>query len=135
VLIVDDSAADVALMRMAIERAGVNALVHVVGDGERAVQFFENADIDPKVPCPDIVLLDLNLPRFKGSDVLRRLRASVRCVTVPVLVITSSDSSKDREQMATLGANGYFRKPSELSEYMKLGQVIRGMLKLGAAVS
>jgi CheY-like chemotaxis protein len=135
VLIVEDSRADITLILMALEKAGVPAVTDVVDDGEKAVRLFENADLDPAAPCPDLVILDLNLPRFKGSEVLRRLRASARCATVPVLVVTSSDSSDDREQMKKLGANGYFRKPSELSEYMKLGQVARGLLKLdgGAA--
>ena len=119
-----------------MERSGVPAEIRVVGDGEEALRLFENADLDPAASCPDLVILDLNLPRFKGSEVLRRLRASARCATVPVLVVTSSDSSDDREQMKKLGANGYFRKPSELSEYMKLGQVARGLLKLdGGAAS
>src|ERR1700733_3729227 len=118
VLIVEDSLADITLIRMAMERSGVPAEIRVVGDGEEAVRLFENADLDPAASCPDLVILDLNLPRFKGSEVLRRLRASARCATVPVLVVTSSDSSDDREQMKKLGANGYFRKPSELSEYM-----------------
>jgi len=133
---VEDSLADITLIRMAMERSGVPAEIRVVGDGEEAVRLFENADLDPAASCPDLVILDLNLPRFKGSEVLRRLRASARCATVPVLVVTSSDSSDDREQMKKLGANGYFRKPSELSEYMKLGQVARGLLKLdGGAAS
>jgi CheY-like chemotaxis protein len=130
VLIVEDSRADITLIRMAMEKAGVPAVIQVVDDGEKAIRFFENVDLDAAAPCPDLVILDLNLPRFKGSEVLRRLRASARCADVPVLVVTSSDSSDDREQMNKLGANGYFRKPSELSEYMKLGQVTRGLLKL-----
>jgi DNA-binding response OmpR family regulator len=132
---VEDSRPDVTLIRMAMEKAGIPAVIHVVDDGEKAVRFFENADIDSTAPCPDLVILDLNLPRFKGSEVLRRLRASARCANVAVLVVTSSDSSDDREQMKNLGANGYLRKSSELSEYMKLGELARALLKLhdGAA--
>jgi DNA-binding response OmpR family regulator len=126
----------VILIRKAIEGAGVDARIQVVDDGEKAVRFFETADLEPTAPCPDLVILDLNLPRFRGSEVLRRLRASARCGTVPVLVVTSSDSSDDRELMDRLGANGYFRKPSALSEYMKLGQWVRTLLRLdGGAVS
>jgi DNA-binding response OmpR family regulator len=135
VLIVEDSLADVTLIRMAMKKAGISAVIQVVDDGEEAVRLFEKADLDSTVPCPDLVILDLNLPRFKGSEVLRRLRASARCANVPVLVVTSSDSSDDREQMNKLGANGYFRKPSELSEFMKLGQVARGLLKLDSGAA
>ena len=85
-------------------------------------------DADPEAPRPDLVLLDINLPRYKGTEVLRNLRASSRCRDALVLVVTSSDSSRDREEMDALGANGYFRKPSEYSEFMTLGQIVRDLL-------
>jgi DNA-binding response OmpR family regulator len=119
----------VILIRKAIERARIDAVFHVVDDGEKAIRFFEQADGDPQSPCPDLIILDLNLPRFKGSEVLRRLRASARCADTPVLVVTSSDSAHDRQQMHEFGANGYFRKPSDFSEYMKLGEIARGLLE------
>jgi len=120
----------VVLIRKAIESAGVIAAIHVIDDGEKAVVFFESADSDSDAPCPDLVILDLNLPRFKGNEVLRRLRGTIRCAKAPVLVVTSSDSSLEREQMNKLGASGYFRKPSVFAEYMKLGQVVRVLLRL-----
>ena len=97
-------------------------------DGEKTVRFFEQADADPTAPCPDLVLLDINMPRYKGGDILRRLRASTRCKDALVLIVTSSDSQRDREDMDAFGANGYFRKPSEFSEFMKLGQLVRDLL-------
>lgn len=97
-------------------------------DGEKAVRFLEQADADDAVPCPDLILLDINMPRYKGSDILRKLRASSRCKDALVLVVTSSDSSRDREEMDALGANGYFRKPSEFSEFMALGEIVRDLL-------
>ena len=75
-----------------------------------------------------LILLDLNLPKVDGFDVLRRLRASEKCKDVPVIVITSSDSPADRSQAASLGA-GYFRKPPSYEEYLKLGAVLRQLLK------
>ena len=68
------------------------------------------------------------MPRYKGGDILRRLRASSRCKDALVLVVTSSDSQRDREEMDAFGANGYFRKPSEFSEFMKLGELVRDLL-------
>jgi DNA-binding response OmpR family regulator len=131
ILIVEDSRADVALMRKAMEFAGVDAVFHVADDGEKAVQFFESAAKNPEAPCPDLVILDINLPRYKGGgEVLRRIRASARCADAPVIIVTSSDSSRDREDMDRLGANDYFKKPSEFSEYMKLGQRVRAILGL-----
>jgi len=90
--------------------------------------FFEQADADASSPCPDLILLDINMPRYKGGDILRKLRASARCKDALVLIVTSSDSQRDREDMEGLGANGYFRKPSEFSEFMKLGPLVRDLL-------
>jgi CheY-like chemotaxis protein len=128
ILIAEDSKPDVFLIRQALQKAGIKAQLHVVDDGEKTVRFFERADADPEAPRPDLVLLDINLPRYKGTEVLRNLRASSRCKDALVLVVTSSDSSRDREVMDALGANGYFRKPSEYSEFMTLGQIVRDLL-------
>ena len=68
------------------------------------------------------------MPRYKGSDILRKLRASSRCKSTIVVVVTSSDSSRDRAEMDALGANGYFRKPSDFSEFMVLGQMVLDLL-------
>ena len=92
------------------------------------MKFFEQADADAGAACPDIILLDINMPRYKGGDILRNLRASARCKDALVLIVTSSDSQRDREDMEAFGANGYFRKPSEFSEFMKLGPLVRDLL-------
>jgi chemotaxis family two-component system response regulator Rcp1 len=128
ILIVEDSKSDVFLIRQALQKSEINAQIHVVDDGEKAVRFFDQADADPDGPCPDLILLDINMPRYKGGDILRRLRASSRCDNAMVLIVTSSDSQRDRAEMDALGANGYFRKPSEFSEFMKLGHLVRELL-------
>ncbi len=115
-------------MRQALQKSGINAQIHIADDGEKTVRFFERADADPAAPCPDLILLDINMPRYKGGEILRRLRASARCKGALVLVVTSSDSPRAREEMEAFGANGYFRKPSEFSEFMKLGQLVRELL-------
>ena len=128
ILIAEDSKSDVFLIRQALRKSGIDAQIHVADDGEKTVRFLEEADADPAAPCPDLILLDINLPRYKGGEVLRRLRASARCKDAIVVVVTSSDSQRDREDMYAFGANGYFRKPSEFSEFMKLGQLVRDLL-------
>jgi CheY-like chemotaxis protein len=110
-----------------LRKAGLEADIQVVDDGEKTVALFEQADAGA-VPCPDIMLMDINLPRYKGGEILRRLRASTRCRDALVLVVTSSDSQRDREEMDAFGANGYFRKPSDFSEFMKLGPLVRDLL-------
>lgn len=128
ILIAEDNKADVFLIERALEKSGIGAQVYIANDGQKALRFFEQADTDPAAPCPDLILLDINMPRYKGADILRKLRASRRCKHALVLVVTSSDSTRDREEMDALGANGYFRKPSEFSEFMVLGQMVRDLL-------
>ena len=128
ILIAEDSKSDVFLIRQALQKSGINAQIHIADDGEKTVKFIEQADADPPAPCPDLILLDINMPRYKGGDILRKLRASERCKNALVLVVTSSDSQRDREEMDAFGANGYFRKPSEFSEFMKLGDLVREVL-------
>jgi DNA-binding response OmpR family regulator len=107
---------------------GLPLEVHVASDGERAIDFIARTEQDPKAPVPDLLLLDLNLPKVDGFEVLRRIRASERYKNLPVLVITSSDSAADRSEAAKLGAS-YFRKPVSYEEFVKIGAFLRGFLE------
>lgn len=127
ILIVEDNRADVFLIRESLEAAHVDADLHVVSDGEKAIRFFQQAELDAG-PCPDLVLLDINIPKRQGRDVLKRLRQSGRCANALVLVVTSSDSAHDREEMIELGAKGYFRKPSDYRNFLELGDLVKAML-------
>lgn len=115
------------LIREALS-SSLTADITVVEDGERATAFFESADADESIVCPDLVILDINLPKKNGGQVLKSLRDSRRCAGVQVLVVTSSNSANDRDLMSRYGANAYFRKPSAYLEFMKLGEVVRLML-------
>lgn len=125
---VEDSKADLFLIRQAIAAAEVNAAVVVVSDGHQAVEFIDNAEAGEDGACPDLVLLDLNLPKKDGVEVLRHLRNSASCKDALVVVVSSSDSMRDREAVSALGFNGYFRKPSLYAEFMKLAPIIRELL-------
>lgn len=127
-LIVEDNESDVFLIREAIRAAKLPVTVHIVKDGDQAVQFFETVDADASVPCPALVLLDINLPKKQGGEVLKHMRRSRRCAGALVIVVSSSDSARDRQQMKSLGADGYFRKPSEYEAFMKLGEMIKSFL-------
>lgn len=116
------------MIREAITMAHVSADVRVIHDGEDAVRWFDRTDADAALPCPNLVILDINLPKRDGAEVLRRLRQSSKCGGTMVIVVSSSDADSDREQMANLGAQHYFHKPSDLSRFLKLGDVIRDAL-------
>ncbi|MGD0134903.1 MAG: response regulator [Bryobacteraceae bacterium] len=132
-LVVEDSKADLYLIRQAISVAQVNAAVTVVYDGHQAVEFIDKAETGQDTPCPDLVLLDLNLRKKNGIEVLRHMRNSSACKNALVLVVTSSDSAGDREAVKALGFNGYFRKPSVYAEFRTLGPMIRDLLKGASA--
>jgi two-component system, chemotaxis family, response regulator Rcp1 len=127
ILIVEDNAADVFLIRQAIKAANMQTDIHVVKDGEQAVRFFDEADRDHGAPCPDLAILDINLPRKQGDEVLQHMRRSPRCAKALVIAVSTSASLRDREEMTKLGANAYFRKPSDYAEFMKLGDVIKSL--------
>lgn len=128
---IEDNNADILLIRHAIDTAKLAVTVDYIGDGEAAIAFFDRADSDDSVPCPDLVILDINLPRLNGGRVLEHLRQSRRCKGALVLTVSSSDSLRDRESMAQLGADGYFKKPSEYDQFMKLGDVVQELLNKG----
>jgi DNA-binding response OmpR family regulator len=115
------------LVREAIKLEKLPLQVYIVADGESAVNFIAAAENDTNAPFPHLVLLDLNLPKVDGLDVLRRIRASDKFSAIPVLVVTSSDSPSDRGGAAKLGA-GYFQKPVSYDEFVKVGPVLRQIL-------
>ena len=123
-LLVEDSAADVYLVREALEAEGLHFLLKVAEDGEIASRILERveAEIDPP---PQLALLDLNLPRKNGIQVLEQMRRSPRCGRIPVIVISSSNSPQDRQRALEAGAAEYFHKSSELDEFMRLGRLVR----------
>jgi CheY-like chemotaxis protein len=129
VLLVEDNPADINLVEEALDEAQLDCRLHVMRDGMRAIEFLEQLDAEPDHPAPDLVLLDLNLPKIGGEEVLMRVRMSPKCEGVKVLIISSSDVPADRERMMKLGASDYFRKPSDLAQFMLLGIKVRAMIE------
>ncbi len=125
VLVAEDNAGDVFLFREALRFHHFEFQLHVATDGLAAIRYIEGLGHTPEALCPDVFLLDLNLPKVDGHDVLNTLRAHPKCSSVPVIVVTSSDAPKDRRRAELLGATHFFRKPSDLTGFMALGAVIR----------
>jgi len=128
IVLVEDAEPDVLLVREALTQSGLEFELRVFEDGEQGVDFVETMDRDATLVCPHLFLLDLNLPKKTGGQILERVRQSPRCRSIPVVILTSSDSNKDKAQAANLHATGYFRKPSRLDEFMKLGPYVRDLL-------
>jgi CheY-like chemotaxis protein len=127
-LLAEDNLPDALLVQEAIKLEKLPLQVHVAVDGEKAIDFVEKAEADPNRECPHLLVLDLNLPKIDGFEVLRRVRAGGKCKDVPVLVFTSSDSPDDRSEAASLGAE-YFRKPISYLEFLGIGAILRRLLE------
>ncbi len=101
----------------------------VITNGQRAIEFIDEIDHGPGL-CPDLAIVDLNLPKRPGVEVVRRMRASGKCQHVPVVVLTSSDNERDKETVMSIGVSRYILKPARLAEILQLGAVFKEMLGL-----
>jgi two-component system, response regulator len=121
-LLVEDNPDDVELTRRAFARSDAVDRLVVVTDGEEALQYLlatgRYSDRDPRV-LPQAVLLDLNLPKINGLDVLRRIRANERTRRLPVIILTTSREERDIVGSYDLGANSYVRKPVDFSQFVE----------------
>jgi CheY-like chemotaxis protein len=127
-VLVEDNKTDVFLVREAIQAHDLPIRLQVIEDGERAISFVDAIERDADAPPPRLFLLDLNLPRRNGCEVLARIRQSKKCARVPVVIVTSSDLESDRARSASLGATAYFRKPAGYEAFLKIGSLIQGLL-------
>ncbi len=127
-LVIEDNDADVWLVEEALAVCKISASLHLIQDGANAIGYIEQTDVNPDSVCPELVLLDLNLPKKSGRDVLRCLRSSQKCKDIPVVIMTSSDSQKDRAELIELGATLYFRKPPDYKAFMQIGNAINQLL-------
>jgi CheY-like chemotaxis protein len=126
--IAEDNPADVYLIEEALRRHEFAYDLAVSHNGEEMLNKIARMDQDPSISCPDLFLIDLNLPRRSGDEILAHIRQSSRCRDVPVIVITSSDSPQDRARVRELGASFYFRKPADLERFMAIGGIVRNFL-------
>ena len=118
VLLVEDNPGDVRLTREAFKDAKVHLEIHVVNDGVEAIEFLNRRGEYADSPRPDLILLDLNLPRKDGRDVLAEVKADVSLKSIPVVILTTSASDVDIESSYLLHANCYISKPVDLDGFL-----------------
>ena len=128
VVLIEDSAPDVILVRRALELHEVECDVEVLGDGEQAFEFLDALN-SSEATCPELLIVDLNLPKQSGLDVLRRVRDNPKCNPAKVMVLSSSGAQQDKDAAARLGADIYIRKPTRLGDFLQLGATIKTFLK------
>ena len=118
ILLVEDSPGDVRLTEEVLRDARIANDLHVVGDGEEAMSFLRRDGEFADRPRPDLVLLDLNLPRKDGREVLSEIHADPHLKSVPVIVLTTSEAERDILRSYQLAANAYITKPIDLNEFI-----------------
>jgi two-component system response regulator len=134
ILVVEDSPTDEALLLRALNKSGIKDTVVTVKDGEEALEYlFATGRYESRHPAdlPAVVLVDLNLPKLDGLEVLRRMRSDYRTKLLPVAIFTSSIEEQDLINGYSLGANSYVRKPIEFSKFSKVvAQVVSYWVEL-----
>ena len=128
IILAEDNPADVFMVRMALSDSSLGSNLRVLSDAEEVLDFL--ADVEKGAePVPDLLLLHLNLPKYSGITVLEKIRASSKCSSLKVIVITSSNSPADRADAAKLDAMHYFLKPNDVSEFLKISSLVREALE------
>jgi DNA-binding response OmpR family regulator len=117
----------VGLIREALAEHNVEADLVVVSDGDYAIRFIGDLDAQA-LDCPDLVILDLNLPKRSGREVLKSIRKNPQCQGTTVVILSSSDAPEDKADALSLGAHHYFRKPLRLTEFLDLGATFKQLL-------
>ncbi len=115
ILLVEDNADDEQLTLRALRQSDIPNMIRVARDGAEAIDFLFGKDA---LTLPDLVLLDLKLPKISGLEVLQKIRSEDRSRALPVVILTSSDEERDIVKSYDLGANSYIRKPVDFDEFI-----------------
>ena len=127
IVVAEDNIGDIFLVQEAIAAHNLDVNIYVMNDGAEVMTFFRQLDAD-SITCPNILLLDLNIPKADGFQVLSFLRASKRCRWIPVVVMTSSGAQADREKSSSFDVNAYFVKPSNVADFYAIGGILHRLL-------
>jgi len=127
ILLAEDNPGDVLLFRESLKNRAFGCELVVAEDGQQAITIVQAAANGG--PRPDLIVLDVNLPKHNGDEVLRHIRSKPALADVPVMMLTSSASPMDQATANGLGASLYLQKPSDLEELMEIGKIIEVLLK------
>ena len=124
ILVVEDNPGDIRLLEEALKEAKVSCRLHITRDGEQALEFLAQRGPYAQSPRPNLVLLDLNLPRKNGAEVLLAIKQDGSLRSIPVLVLSTSTRAEDIAQAYDLHANCYVPKPVDLERLVEVGRLI-----------
>jgi len=120
ILLVEDDPADVDLTKESLNQSEMNVVLNVVNNGEDALQYLRHQSPYEKAKVPDLILLDLNLPRMNGGEVLKEIKSDFRLESIPVIILTTTDNEVDILKMYDLGANSFVTKPDNFEHFKKV---------------
>jgi two-component system, chemotaxis family, response regulator Rcp1 len=124
ILLVEDNPGDVDLARDSLEHSKIRNTLHVVSDGVEALDFLYHRGKYATAPHPDLILLDLNLPKKNGREVLAEIKSDESLKRIPVVVLTASKDEEDILQSYNLHANCYITKPMDLHQFVRVVRAI-----------
>jgi two-component system response regulator len=130
ILLVEDNRTDVTLIRLAFAEHGIDHELVVLDDGEKALDYIAKLNGEK---LPELMIVDLNLPKRDGIEVIENIRSTPALDRIPIVVFTTSDSPREKESASTIGVTAYIRKPSDLDGFLAVGGTIRQLLEEGAA--
>jgi CheY-like chemotaxis protein len=125
IFIVDDNPVDVSLIRWVLDAHALPCDLHVIDNGDHALQVFDQLAAQESQPSPTLVLLDLKLPQQDGKEILRHIKAIPHGADIRVVIVTNSADPRERIETLALGADGYFVKPFQITPFMQLGELIK----------
>lgn len=128
IVLIEDNIGDIELLRAALEDAGVEHTLTVLQDGAEALRYIRREDGFHASPVPDLVVLDLNIPKHDGLEIVEVMRGSEIFWNVPVVVLTSSSSPRERAKLETLGITRHITKPPDLDEFLRIGGQLKEVL-------
>jgi CheY-like chemotaxis protein len=128
IAVVEDNPTDIYLLQKVLERVQLHFVIDHLEDGEEALLFLLRQGKHLQAPIPDLIILDLNMPRMSGAELINRIRKDPTLQTIPVMVLSTSDTLEDKRQMAELGVVLYLTKSSKLTDYYAIGETIKEFL-------
>jgi CheY-like chemotaxis protein len=128
ILLIEDNPADVELLRRAFIAAQLECSLTVIEDGAEALAFLRRLEAQAGEGSPDLIVVDLNLPKNDGVEVLEAMRSSQAFGRAPIAVLSSSSSARERARIEQFGVGRYITKPADLDEFLAIGRILKDLL-------
>jgi two-component system, chemotaxis family, response regulator Rcp1 len=128
VLVIEDNSSDVFLLERALSKQDVRVELIHLADGDEALAFIHRKGDFSRMPVPSLILMDLNLPKHNGDDILREIRGAKHLSGIPVCAWSSSQSQQDQALLMELGVVRFVTKPLGLDQFMEIGKIIKELL-------